>query len=212
MAINRPGISGAPISASPIAGGSFVDPVEHNAEASITLANATIAAAGAVTVAGTAAITLDDATVVGNVILAGLGQSAITLDDAELEADGTLLITGQLTIRRRGGISSHPISAVPIGGRFSLPLSAIWLDSATVVASGVSQRFAQSAITLADATVAATGLLTHAGEIIVTLDNVTAGVIGDTRQHRMVARTVAAISMKASTRSGGAMRARVHGG
>lgn len=114
---------------------------------SITLANATLSAAGTTTITGSLAATLAAVTLAGSGTTTILGSLAETLDNATLAASGSV--------------------GSPVTGTVSETL-----DNATLAASGTTTVVGTLAQTLANTTLAGAGTTTIVGTLGVTLENI----------------------------------------
>lgn len=138
-------------------------------EATITLAAATLSAAGVLPIVGTAEPTLANAAISATATLALAGAASITLAAATATATGALAIVGTSTVTLADATLAAE-GALGIDGSGEL---AVTLDDATLAATGVLPIVATSAVTLDDAELTSAAALAITGALSVTLDDAT---------------------------------------
>jgi hypothetical protein len=144
------------------------------AAAGVTLADVVAAVTGALTLQASAALTLADVTLVAQGALKIQATAGITLDGVTCSAAGALTLAGA------AGLALDPVTLAAAG---TLPIAgaaALTLDDVTLTATGagVQTTTGQAAVTLADVTTAAQGTLTLQAAAALTVADVTAAATG----------------------------------
>lgn len=160
--------------------------------ASITLAGATLAATGALTLAGMASPTLAAATLAASATLAIEGATAATLAAATLSATGALALDGTANVTLADATLSST-GALAITG-----VASGTLEDATVAAEGTSANTGTVAATLEAATLGATGTLTLIGNADVTLADAEVSAAGALALTGVVTSTLADATLTAA--------------
>lgn len=138
----------------------------------VTLAAATLSAAGAVAVAGTATPTLAAVTVTSAGTVAVAGAAAVTLGAATLSATGAVAVVGSASPT----LGAATLSAS--GGVATAGTVAATFDDATLSAAGVAQVAAAVAVTLGSITLTAEGVVPVVGALAITMDALTPAATG----------------------------------
>ncbi len=160
--------------------------------ASITLAAATLAATGALDIAGQTTATLAPATLAATGTVALAGSTAATLANATLTATGAVALSGT---------ASNTLAAATLAATGTVALSgtaSITLAGVTSAATGTVALAGASTPTLAPLTAAATGTLDLAGALATTLVPATSAATGALALAGATAQTLADATLLAA--------------
>lgn len=168
----------------------YTDPVTGvEGEASITLGDVTVAAAGVLTIGGGASITLANVTAAGVGSLALAGAAAVTLGNVTSTSTGTLALAGT------AGITLGAVSLASAGSLTDRGALAVTLGNITLTATGGSTNTGAAAITLGDVTTASAASLGINAQLGGTLDAVTLAATGSVLVSGAAAVTLGAITL-----------------
>lgn len=165
-----------------------------------TLAAATLAAAGTTTVLGSLAETLDNATLSasGSVGSPVTGTVSETLDNATLAASGTTTVRGTLA-QTLANVTLSAAGTTRVQGSVNVTLGNDTLAASGAVGSAVSGSVS---LTLANATLAAAGTTTIIGTVSTTTEGMTSTTSGTTTILGTLAVTLGNATLNATGTSG----------